>query len=60
MLRVFNCGIGMVAIVPPEQTDEILDRLSALSERAYPIGTVEAKGPDEPTLVFGPRAATGD
>ena len=60
MLRVFNCGIGMVAIVPPEQTDEILDRLSALSERAYRIGTVEAKGPDEPTLVFGPRAAAGD
>jgi phosphoribosylaminoimidazole (AIR) synthetase len=50
----------MVTIVPPEQTDEILDRLSALSERAYRIGTVEAKGPDEPTLVFGPRAATGD
>jgi phosphoribosylformylglycinamidine cyclo-ligase len=60
MLRVFNCGIGMVAIVPPEQTDEILDRLAALSERAYRIGTVEAKGPDEPTLVFGPRAAAGD
>jgi phosphoribosylformylglycinamidine cyclo-ligase len=60
MLRVFNCGIGMVAIVPPEQTDEILDRLSALSERAYRIGTVEAKGADEPTLVFGPRAAAGD
>jgi len=60
MLRVFNCGIGMVAIVPPEQADEIIDRLSALSERAYPIGTVEAKGADEPTLVFGPRAASGD
>jgi phosphoribosylformylglycinamidine cyclo-ligase len=60
MLRVFNCGIGMVAIVPPEQTDEILDRLAALSERAYRIGTVEAKEPGDPTLVFGPRAATGD
>ena len=60
MLRVFNCGIGMVAIVPPEQVEEILDRLSALSERAYRIGTVEAKESDEPTLVFGPRAADGD
>ncbi len=60
MLRVFNCGIGMIAIVPPEQTDEILDRLSALSERAYRIGTVEAKGPDDPTLIFGPRAAAED
>ncbi len=60
MLRVFNCGIGMVTIVPPEQTDEILDRLSALGERAYRIGTVEAKEPDEPTLVFGTRASAGD
>jgi phosphoribosylaminoimidazole (AIR) synthetase len=50
----------MIAIVPPEQTDEILDRLSALSERAYRIGTVEAKGPDDPTLIFGPRAAAED
>ncbi len=58
MLRVFNCGIGMVAIVPPEQTDEILDRLAALSERAYRIGTVEAKEPDERPLVFlAPAAA---
>jgi len=60
MLRVFNCGIGMIVIVPPQQTEEILDRLTALNERAYRIGTVEASGPDEPTLVFGPRAATGD
>jgi len=60
MLRVFNCGIGMIAIVTPEQTDEILDRLAALNERAYRIGTVEAKGPDESTLVFGPKATPGD
>ncbi len=60
MLRVFNCGIGMIAIVTPEQTDEILDRLSALNERAYRIGTVEAKSPDEPTLVFSPKATPGD
>ena len=23
MLRVFNCGIGMVLVVPPEQTNEV-------------------------------------
>jgi len=55
MLRVFNCGIGMLAIVPPEEADEILDRLAALSERAYRIGIIEAKDPDDPPLLFSPR-----
>jgi phosphoribosylformylglycinamidine cyclo-ligase len=54
MLRVFNCGIGMLLIIPPEQADEIGDRLRALGERPYRIGTVEARGPDDPALVFGP------
>jgi len=52
MLRVFNCGIGMLLIVPAEQADEISDRLPALGERPYRIGTIEARGPDEPALVF--------
>ena len=54
MLRVFNCGIGMMLIVPPEQADEIADRLPGLGERCYPIGAIEARGPDESALVFGP------
>ncbi len=55
MLRVFNCGIGMLIIVPPDETDEILDRLAALSERTYRIGIIEAKDPDAPPLWFSPR-----
>ena len=54
MLRVFNCGIGMLIIVPPEETDEILGRLTALSERSYRIGIIEAKDPDAPPLLFSP------
>ena len=60
MLRVFNCGIGMLVIVPPEEADEIVDRLSALSERIYRIGTIEAKDPDEPSLLFSPRLSVRD
>jgi phosphoribosylformylglycinamidine cyclo-ligase len=53
MLRVFNCGVGMLLVVPPEQAEEILERTPALGERIYRVGEIEAKGPDEPSLVFG-------
>ncbi len=54
MRRVFNCGVGMVLIVPREQAEEIAQRLRSLGERVYAIGEVERKGPEEPALVFDP------
>ena len=54
MLRVFNCGVGMVLIVPREQCGDLIDRLTALGERAYPIGTIEVKQPDDDPILFGP------
>ena len=54
MLRVFNCGVGMILIVPREQSSDLIDRLGALGERAYPIGIVEAKQPDDDPILFGP------
>jgi len=40
MLRTFNNGIGLVAVVPDDSTIEVLSRLSALNEKAYVIGEV--------------------
>ncbi len=40
MLRTFNNGIGMIAVVPEEASQEILERLSGMNEKAYLIGTV--------------------
>ncbi len=54
MLRVFNCGIGMVLVVPREEESDVIDRLGALGERAYPIGEVEARQPDEEPLLYRP------
>ena len=54
MLRVFNCGIGMIVIAPSEEADDIIQRLAGLGERAYSIGVVEAKAEGEPALLFDP------
>ena len=32
----------------------VLDRLRAQGERAYKIGAIEVKGPEEPALAFSP------
>jgi phosphoribosylformylglycinamidine cyclo-ligase len=44
MHRVFNCGIGMVAVVAAEDAKRAAEILRACGETVYQIGTVE-KGP---------------
>ena len=47
MLRVFNNGIGLVAIVPEHAVQDVLARLSAVNEKAFVIGEiVERKAND--------------
>jgi phosphoribosylformylglycinamidine cyclo-ligase len=46
MLRTFNNGIGLVAVVPQQAAAEILDRLGAMNEQAWLIGEIiERKDP---------------
>ena len=42
MYRTFNYGIGMVLVVPENETDEILSRLTELGETAWNIGHIAA------------------
>jgi phosphoribosylformylglycinamidine cyclo-ligase len=42
MARTFNCGIGMVAIVPADRLNSVIDGLTASGETATRIGTVVA------------------
>lgn len=42
MARTFNCGIGMVVVVAPEQAKEITDLLTKAGEKVFRIGEIEA------------------
>jgi phosphoribosylaminoimidazole synthetase len=48
MARTFNCGIGMAAVVAPEQADGVKAALEAAGETVFVIGRVEP----------GPRGCT--
>jgi phosphoribosylformylglycinamidine cyclo-ligase len=51
MFRVFNCGIGMVAVVAAADAKRAMDHLRAAGETVYEIGAIE-KGPrGEPDCV---------
>ena len=40
MYRTFNCGIGLVLIVPDNQKQKVLKRLQTLKQKAFLIGEV--------------------
>lgn len=40
MQRVFNCGIGLMLVVPAGQSEKILKRLHTLREKAWVIGEI--------------------
>jgi len=47
MHRVFNCGIGMVIIISPENEKPAAELLSAAGEHVFRIGRIEACAPGE-------------
>ena len=53
MYRVFNCGIGMVAVVPAAQAEAISQALRAQGEIVYPLGEIaECGATDAQTVVL--------
>jgi phosphoribosylformylglycinamidine cyclo-ligase len=43
MMRTFNNGIGMVAVVPETAVADVLERLAGLEEKAFVIGNIAEK-----------------
>ena len=52
MHRVFNCGIGLIIVVAPGDTESALARLTACGESARVIGSVERRRPGMPATVI--------
>ncbi|MCD6527359.1 MAG: phosphoribosylformylglycinamidine cyclo-ligase [Desulfuromonas sp.] len=50
MNRTFNNGLGMVLVVPNDQSEEILIRLAGLNEKAWEIGEIEKSTSAEPCV----------
>jgi phosphoribosylformylglycinamidine cyclo-ligase len=51
MHRVFNCGVGMIAIVPAESVDAALAALHDAGETAWRIGEIVERRGDAPQTV---------
>ena len=51
MVRVFNCGIGMVVIVSPAQADAAIKSLTAQGLKAWVVGEVVERPKDAPQTI---------
>ena len=52
MLRVFNCGIGLVLVVAPDDAQSAIDLLVKSGERVYRIGTIEERAAGAPQTLI--------
>ncbi len=46
MLRTFNCGIGMIAVVKPEKVEEVVAALAAEGEKVVTLGQMVKREKD--------------
>jgi phosphoribosylformylglycinamidine cyclo-ligase len=51
MHRVFNCGIGMVVVVPAAKADAIMAAFKSAGETVYQLGDIRACAADQAQTV---------
>ncbi|MEW6264188.1 MAG: phosphoribosylformylglycinamidine cyclo-ligase [Thermodesulfobacteriota bacterium] len=52
MFRTFNMGLGLVLVVPSEQSEEVFDRLRGMGQRASLVGEIQERPPGEAPLLL--------
>ena len=50
MYRTFNCGIGMIVVVPNNQLEQALSSLQASGEEAWHVGNIDASTDTQPSV----------
>jgi len=51
MYRTFNCGIGMVVVVPAAQAEQAIASLNSAGEQAFVIGSIEKNDGGEQVVI---------
>jgi len=52
MYRTFNCGVGMIIVVPQDKVEQSVEILTAHGEKAWHIGAITDKANGEEQVVF--------
>lgn len=52
MYRTFNCGVGMIVVVPATHLDAALAQLKAAGENAWHLGEINQVAADQPQVVI--------
>jgi phosphoribosylformylglycinamidine cyclo-ligase len=52
MYRTFNCGVGMILVVPADKVSQSIDLLSQAGETAWHIGEVKQREDDQPQVII--------
>ncbi|MET0358777.1 MAG: phosphoribosylformylglycinamidine cyclo-ligase [Pararhizobium sp.] len=52
MLRTFNCGVGMIAVVPADRADSVTAALVAEGETVFRLGRMIARNEGAPGVVY--------
>ncbi len=50
MMRTFNNGIGLIAVVPENAVQDVLERLNAMKEKAFVIGAIVERKASDPRI----------
>jgi len=52
MYRTFNCGVGMIIVVPADKVAQSIEVLTAHGEKAWHIGAIADKADDAEQVIF--------
>jgi phosphoribosylformylglycinamidine cyclo-ligase len=52
MLRTFNCGVGMIVVVPADQADAVSAALAEAGETVFPLGRMVERSEGAPGTVY--------